>query len=143
MSQSPAPIPATITIDIQQFRSLGGVFPITCGFSLTQGDPNIFVLDGKNIYIRVPLGQAVQLTFALPDPGYVLLGIAYESSTGSSSTGRTQFPTITLNRSPRGCTMVVTDSGASQASYDYVILVQNALTGEIGIIDPVIENQPD
>ncbi len=133
---------ATLSIQVNSFRPLGSVFSINATLSLAQGDPGTFTFDGVTLTIRVPAGQPVQIVYQLPDPRYVLLGVAFNPITGS--VGRTEFPTITLNRDPNGSQMFVTDNDLARfdgTNFDYVILAQETLTGNIGLIDPEIETE--
>ena len=142
---------ATLNLTINQFRALGGIFPVSATMTLGPGTPDNFTLHGKNVKIELPQGQpsSVTLTFALPDPNYVLLGIAFAANTkGSSSLGRTEFPSVAITRNapggPTGSTMVVTDScdpSQNAVRFNYVIMVQSVSTAEIGIIDPDIETE--
>ncbi len=98
--------------------------------------------DGK-LTVTVPVNTEVQIDYQLPDPRYVLLGIAFNPN--GPGAGRQEFPTVTLNRTVAGSTMSVLDESlpASQGvDYTYVILVQQVATGFIGMIDPDIENEP-
>ena len=138
---------ATLNITINQFRALGGIFPVSATMTLAPGTPDAFTIHGKNVTIELPQGQqsSVTLTFVLPDPNYVLLGIAFASNTkGSSSLGRTEFPSVAITRNSQGSSMVVTDScdpSQNAVRFNYVIMVQSVNTAEIGIIDPDIETE--
>lgn len=117
------------------------------------GGSKVFSSDsgsGQTITITRPQGYtgAVQLTFQLASPDYVLAGIAVNSKTpaggGASPTaGRQQFRTVTINRDQSGSQMIVTDALTDDANYSYLILVQavtGANAGQIGAIDPDIDN---
>jgi len=104
----------------------------------------VFTGDGQSITVTVPTGYtgAVELTYQLPDPRYVLLGLAFKSSIGGA--GRLQFRTIVINRDPTGSQLTVTDAcvpALDEIDYHYVILVQEVDTGNIGLIDPDIDNE--
>ncbi len=140
---------ATLNLTINQFRPLGGVFPISATLSLSnvQG-PASFVTHGKNLKISFPQSQPapVVLTFALNDPDHVLLGIVFAANQpGKVSAGRSQFPTINISRNSNGqSSMVVTDNCLQQdvnVRFNYLILVQSLSKGEVGIIDPDIDDQ--
>ncbi len=116
------------------------------------GGSNVFSGTGEEITINTPKGYtgAVQLTFQLFSPDYLLAGIAVTSATPArqgavSSAGRQQLRTVSINRDPTGSQMIVTDSCVADATYNYVILVQ-AVTGpnagQIGLIDPGIDDEP-
>ena len=131
---------ATLQIAISAFRPTGSVFPISATLSLVAGDPGNFSFNGQTLVITLPSSQNVQLIYQLPDPRYVLLGLAFNPVQGG--VGRVEFPTITLNRNPSCSQMFVTDAALPQLSgvdYSYVILVQEAATGAMGVIDPYIE----
>jgi hypothetical protein len=87
---------------------------------------------------------AVQLTFQLADPAYVLVGIAVIPEESQGSAGRQQFRTVSINRDPSGSQMVVTDACLplyNNVNFTYVMLVQQISSGLIGKIDPDIDNE--
>jgi hypothetical protein len=103
----------------------------------------VFSVNGESIVITVPRGytSVVQLTYQLPDTRYVLLGAAYWGPNGG--VGRVLFPAISVSRDLYGSQMTVTDSctkAFNNLDFSYVILVQEVTTGNIGLIDPDIEN---
>lgn len=136
---------ATINIVINQFRSLGSVFPIDATMSMPPPPIPGISLNEENITITLT-GQ-VQLTFSLSNPQYVLLGVAfsaYDPIHHQTDIGTGEFPLVTITRSlSTGSTLTVLDNGTNPIRYDYMILVQNASNGSIGIIDPGIRNQPN
>jgi hypothetical protein len=132
---------ATLQLTISKFRPIGGVFPITASMVLNPPVSGISI-DGKNVTIQLPAGP-LQLNFTLNDPDHVLLGVAFASNVMLGSIGRSTFPTILINRTAEGSSMTVTDQNSKDARYDYVILVQSLASGEIGLIDPAIENEPE
>lgn len=140
--QSPNQPNATVNVAIQQFRPLGGIFPITATFALDPSTPQPpFELRGKSIIVHTMAPTSI--TFQLNDPNYVLLGVAFEADgTATPSSGRGQFPQITIQRSQGGSSLQVQDQGTTQNPYSYLLLVQQVATGEIGLIDPSIENEP-
>lgn len=154
---SPAPnaIPtAQFSIGITTFRPLGGVFPITAKIGLTPGtEPDFPVtVDGTNITLEPPAGVSVKLVMRCLQPGYLLLGIAFASDTAISAVGQTTFPDINVRHIlsdagvPVGSELAIIDhpmipEGEEQV-FDYIILVQDVASGEIGIIDPEIRNRP-
>ena len=148
---------ATVQITINQFAPISGQGP---NIAATLAPPNntsptppppgppVFSVNGDLITICVAQSYvgAVQLTFQLPDPNYVLLGIAVDptGTPSGTSVGRQQFRTITVNRDPTGSQLTVTDAclgDFNTIDFEYVILVQQVATGAIGIIDPGIDNE--
>lgn len=155
MPPTPTPLPAAqFTISITKFRPLGGVFPISARFMPTPGTTPDFpvVTNGANITLQPPEGSPVQLIFELSEPQYVLLGAAFGTNTAVPSVGQATFPDIDIRHLcnpagvPTGSRMTITDNahfkGELPQVFNYVILVQDALSGEIGIIDPRIVNRP-
>ncbi len=135
---------ATLKITINAFNPIGSVYPINASLTLTSGDPSIFSLTGDSLLITLPSQQPVQLIYQLPDPRYVLLGLAFTNPKGG--VGRTQFPSIIVNRDAASSQMVVNDAAVEKCNgidFTYVILVQDALTGAIGLIDPDVETDID
>jgi hypothetical protein len=140
--QSPNQPNATVNVSIQQFRPLGGIFPITATFQLDPSTPPVFELSGKSIIVRTMTPTSI--TFQLADSNYVLLGVAFEADgTATPSSGRAQFPQITIQRTQKGSSLQVQDQGTTPTPYSYLLLVQQIATGEIGVIDPSIENEPE
>lgn len=151
---SPNSLPTdTLAITITKFRPLGGVFPISATMSLPPGVTQDFPIqvDGTNITMGVHEGTRVQLVFHLLDPDHILLGVAFATDSSVAPAGQTTFPDIEVTRTistqgiPIGSRMILTDSpqATTAQSFDYVILVQSVRTGEIGIIDPRIINDPE
>lgn len=145
---------AEFTIAITTFRPLGGVFPISARLALTPGTTPEFpvIIDGTNITIEPPTGVPVELVFNLAQPAYVLLGMAFSTNTAFGSVGQTTFPDINIRHVtndegvPVACKMTVIDNSrittVQQQSFNYIILVQDVASSEIGIIDPRIVNKP-
>lgn len=155
MKVSPPPdLPtAEFSIAITKFRPLGGVFPISARLEITPGTTPEFpvTVDGTNITIEPPAGVPVELIFHLAQPDYILLGVAF-SANAVGSVGQVTFPDINIRHLvndagvPCGCRMTVVDNSrltpGGQQSFNYIVLVQEAISGEIGIIDPRIVNKP-
>lgn len=105
---------------------------------------------GESIQITVPTGYqgSVQLTYQLPDNRYTLVGIAFTQATPApsqqltESSSRLEFPQVIIQRDLTGSQMIVTDECLDQYNnivFDYVILVQEVESGNIGLIDPDVE----
>ena len=139
-------ITATINVTITQFRSLGGVFPISNVMSLAAPNPNVTVRNG-NIVIKGT--EPASLIFQLTSPDFLFVGAAFNANEQKPDVGALEFPMVTINRSPTNnlppnCLSVV-DANKPQnlgREYSYVLLVQNVATAEIGIIDPGMVNEP-
>lgn len=140
------PVSAVIQVTITQFRPLGGVFPISAVIASPNPTPGVTVVNGN---IVVKTDSPTNLIFQLGDPAYVFIGAAFDTKTPDTDVGAFEFPVVTINRSPAGnlppnC-ISVKDANLPQnydKSYSYVLLVQNTVTGEIGIIDPNIIGEP-
>ena len=139
-------ISATFNVTINRFRPLGGVFPISASFALPVPVTGI-TLSGKTISVSVPAGTTVQLIFNLPDPNFVLLGIAFAANeSGPVVVGRQEFPSVSISRSTSGSQMTVLDaciSNFNDVRFNYVIMVQSLRNGDIGLIDPAIVSEND
>jgi hypothetical protein len=147
MQVTSSPMPsANILITITQFRPIGGVFPISAVFTMPNPLPGVTVSNGD---IIVNSRAPVNLTFQIADPAYVFIGAAFDTKEPDTDVGAFEFPTITINRSPASnlppnC-LSVTDANLQRNAnkgYSYVLLVQSTATGEIGLIDPMIINEP-
>jgi len=135
-------ITATIKITITQFRPMGGVFPVSADMALIKPVPQVKLRDGC---IIITGGKPVKLVFTQPDPRFVFVGAAFDASTPDTDVGADEFPTLLINRNPKKNSLTVTDANRPEdagKSYAYVLLVQNTATGEIGVIDPPIINEP-
>ena len=139
-------ITALINVTVTQFRPLGGVFPISTVMALAAPPPGVTIRDGT---IVVKGTDPVTLIFKLAGSAYVFVGAAFDANTTGADVGTLEFPTVTINRSPAANqpanSLSVVDANLAQnlnKGYSYVLLVQNAATAEIGLIDPMIINEP-
>lgn len=106
----------------------------------------VFTGDGQSITITVPADYhgATQLTYQLFDPRYILLGIAFKGPV--EGCGREEFNQLDIYRDDVSSQIVVTDTCDPELSgieYQYIILIQDSVSGAIGIIDPYIETDID
>lgn len=146
---------ATVLLEIQQFVPMTGSFDDSpsCVAVIyppkdTSARPSpypVFSGDGQSITITVPKGYqgSVLLTYQLPSPEYVLVGVAFKSQ-AAAGVGQLEFPIVEILRDPTGGQMTVTDSCANHADetkFAYVILVQHVPSANIGLIDPDIETE--
>ena len=148
---------ATVQVTINQFNPIGSPSGNIAATLSAPNNTSAPGTGGKKVFsggsaeqLTVTLSNnylgAVQLTYQLPDPTYVLLGISVNPTTvgSGSSVGRQQFRTITISRDPTGSQLTVTDSclpGFNMIDFNYVILVQQVSNGQIGLIDPDIDNK--
>jgi hypothetical protein len=160
-----ATVPVTITKFLPMTSGVYGADPgtqkqciqgqcIQATFGAIQtAQPTVFSATGKSITISLPRPYPclVQLFFVLADTRYVLLGVAFKSPTNPASVGRQDFPGIVINRNPSGGQQQPTESvmlveetyggSSTPVSFNYVILVQEVASGNIGVIDPEIETE--
>lgn len=146
---------ATVLIAIEKFVPMTGDFdespsiiakiaPPTDISPPPHPETDVFSGDGESITITIPKGYqgSVQLIYQLPNPQYMLLGAAFKCD--STSVGQVEFPTMAISRDPYGSTMVVTNActhSSDGKEYQYVILVQEVASANIGLIDPDIETK--
>jgi len=108
------------------------------------GQPEgIFTGNGDNIVVTVPEINpgTVVLNFTLNVPQYTLLGLAFVPS--DDGVGIDEFPSIALSRSEGTSLLAVTDDytkSDDDITFDYLILIQDTTTGNIGAIDPRIRS---
>lgn len=145
---------AVLDLTIHRFRPLGGVVPISASLKLVSGDRKVFRTDGKSITIYLWKGDAgdtIELNFRFRQRRYIPLGIAFSSVSGEYygqlEFNRIEIETVTHPRLPRlGFRQLrvrdLHDPRRNRVQYDYVILVQDTQTGEVGLIDPDISNDP-
>lgn len=105
--------------------------------------PGIFTGDGKSIVVTVPESNpgTVVLNFTLDVPKYTLLGLAFVPS--NDGVGINEFPSISLSRSEGKSLLAVTDdylNSDDDITFDYLILIQDTDSGNIGAIDPKIRS---
>lgn len=130
---------AIITIKINHYRPLGSVFPISASMSMPPTKGIIF--DGESIIITEP-GPA-QLTFKIPSKKFILLGVSFVANQRKPDPGVGEFPLVTITRSAKaGSNLTVLDQNKSTIPFDYLLLVQSAADGSIGVIDPTIRYEP-
>jgi hypothetical protein len=139
-------ITATINVTITQFRPLGGVFPISNVMTLAEPNPYVTIRDGN---IVVKSREPATIIFQLTSNAFLFAGVSFDTKTPDTDVGTLEFPTVTINRSPTNklppnCLAVVDANVPEDAgkNYSYVLLVQNAVTAEIGLIDPGMVNEP-
>ena len=147
---------ATTQITIAEFVPMTGVIttspsiratlspPINTSPQPENQDVPVFTGDGESITVTVPKGYtgSTQLTYQLFDSRYVLLGLAFLNPSGGA--GRIQFNCVDIDRDTTSTQITVTDAcnpALAGIEYKYVILVQEVGTGQIGLIDPDIENE--
>src|SRR4051812_25411244 len=90
-------------------------------------EPPVFSGDGQTIIITVPKGYlgSVQLTYQLPDPRYVFIGVAFKNPNGG--VGCEEFRDSAIYRDPYGSQLTVTDSCMykyDNVTFAYVLVVQ-------------------
>lgn len=131
-------ISVTLAVTVAQFRPLGGVFPITATYAIVSASPGVTVTGAD---ITIQSSQPATVAFQLTDPAYVFVGATFDADVSGTQVGTTEFPLITINRTSLGNTLTVADANVAKdagTAYNYILLVQNTATGEIGIIDPMI-----
>ncbi len=139
-----SPTAATIVLTIDAFFPIGSIYSINYAMALTSGNTANFNLTDGLLTVTVPVDTNVTLNYELNDPRYVLLGIAFNPN--GPGAGRKEFPQVLLTRTLQNSTMAVTDASRGSCEgidYTYVILVQEAASGSIGLIDPGIVNEPE
>ena len=151
---------ATVVITINQFSPISytkkNYIDATLGppkntSAPGSGGKKVFGGGGQQITVKVPKAYAgaVQLTFQLPDPNYVLVGVAMHPTPTKDGVcvGRQQFRSIAINRDLSGSQMTVTDACLADflnVNFKYVILIEACTgpdAGKIGVIDPDIDNE--
>ncbi len=142
------PYTATLNLTITAFAPINQG-TVSYGMTLSTETPEIFELiappPSYQLIVTKPVNDPnpVDLTFSLNDSAYVLIGIYFTAIGSPHPVGRLEFPTITIDREIPDSTMVVSDAAVPiPEAYTYAILVQQAATGHIGIIDPIIVNRP-
>ena len=106
--------------------------------------PGIFTMEGEVILVSVPEGFSGQvvLNFTLPDARYTLLGLAFLPS--ADGVGIDEFPAVSLSRNEGASNLAVTDDylkADDDILFDFLILVQDVSSGDIGAIDPMIKSR--
>lgn len=143
---------ANILTKVLAFHPMGAGNIKAVLWPLTDTSPNaptgVFQYSLKEdpmLVAKLPKGYVgtIGLTYQLPDPRYLLIGIAFNPKKSHGDSGCREFPTININRDPYGSQLTLIDACLpefDQVVFNYVILVQEAATGLIGLIDPSEEN---
>jgi len=150
-----------LTVTVTQFRSLGAItelqatltdwtgFQVPPNVPMPQPPPTL-TMDGDNVTICSQ--YPVRLIFNLPDPRYLLVGVAWKADV-TNSVGEKTFPDVLVKRDcnvpspykpdlPGGSCLTISDNANDPGNYDYVLLIQEVSTGEIGFYDPGMDNNP-
>jgi hypothetical protein len=142
---------ATVLVQITTFNPIGSgniVATLSPPTDTSPGAPTgVFSGSGEQLIVVTPQGYTggVQVTFQLPDPNYVLVGITARPNQSSSGAARLEFCTITVNRSPDSSQLTVTDACLPQfynVDFEYLLVVQQLSSNQLGTIDPDEENEP-
>jgi len=143
---------ANILATILTFRPIGTGNIKAKLWPLTDTSPNaptgVFqysLMGDPTLVVKLPTGYVgtIDLTYQLPDPRYLLIGIAFNPKKSHGDSGCREFPAISINRDPYGSQLTFIDACLPEFDkvvFNYVILVQEATTGLIGLIDPSEEN---
>ena len=150
-----------LTVTVTQFRSLGALtelqatlsdwsgFHTRPGVPMPEPPPTLTLTDNN---VTISSTGPIRLIFNLPDPRYVLLGVAWQADVRDNCVGEKTFPTVFIERdssaqpwwqpvnSP-GSFLTVTDNAQNPGHYEYVLLIQDVSTGEIGMFDPGMDNE--
>jgi hypothetical protein len=141
METQTSPATVILAVSVNQFRALGGVFPISATYKVVSSPPNVKIIGGNVI---VKSDQPATLIFQLTDKNYVFVGATFNANGTTPDVGPTEFPSVTIDRSAAGNKLTIIDANDPQnrgKAYSYVLLVQNTATAEIGLIDPQIINE--
>ncbi|HWA85950.1 MAG TPA: hypothetical protein VG710_07000 [Opitutus sp.] len=150
-----------LTVTVIQFRSLGAITSLEATLSSWTGfhtpgnvpmpqPPPTLTMTEDNVTITSQ--YPVRLIYNLPDSRYLLVGIAWKADQ-TESVGEKTFPDVLVRRNcntpdpykpdvPGGSCMTISDNAQEPGNYDYVLLIQEVSTGEIGFYDPGIDNHP-
>lgn len=103
----------------------------------------------QTLWVRVPEGyqNGAQITYQLASRKYVMLGIAFvPTGKKGNEVGQNEFPLVSMNRDDESSEMTITDVCDVRPEevncYTYGILIQEIETGDIGVFDPKIINEP-
>ena len=156
------PLPTgALTVTVTQFRSLGAITPLQAkiggwtGFEMPgkmpmpQPEPTLTLTDDN---VTITSQYPIRLIFNMPDPRYVFSGVAWEAVV-VNHVGENTFPDVLLLRTgcmpepyghlvPAGSCLIITDNAQEPGNYNYVLLIQDVETGEIGMLDPGMDNHP-
>lgn len=153
-ADSQAESPARITLTVTQFR------PVTGGTGETRWtDANITMLPHRAVRLEGDGGSAalakfrvrraanfqIEVVSANPGERYKALGVMFEQKfvaegKASDAHGQLNFEAGAANGSTISF-KVRHDPRCTGNRYEFFVVVQNVTTGEIGIIDPEVENE--
>ncbi|WP_438480970.1 hypothetical protein [Oleiharenicola lentus] len=150
-----------LTVTVTQFRSLGALtelqatlsdwtgFYTAPGVPMPQPPPTLTLSDND---VAISSTGPIRLIFNLPDPRYVLLGVAWQADVRQNNVGEKTFPSVFIERDAcvdasfksglsSGTFLTITDNAQNPGYYEYVLLIQDVSTGEIGMFDPGMDNE--
>ena len=156
------PAEVRFDVEVEQFRPLG---LMNTTIRMTEGTANaktIAELVGS-YYIKVkkkPTNHpedtnpdVLLLTFVLTDKKHLFSGVVFSKrkakpndpplpANDTNFRGKAAFPEFKITTTGAGFSqMIITNTRDQKASFDYSIIIQEISSGEIGCIDPEIENE--
>lgn len=138
---------AIFHIEVIKFRPLGSVMTTTIKMNRIDETAEPTIKTEGDYVIEVGLSDAsdsseVLLQFVMDSTKHLLLGIAFSNKefAGPNNVGQEEFPRVDIDTVDQHRVMTVTNKRSTKASYDYIILLQEVATGQIGIIDPEVRN---
>ncbi len=153
---------AVIDLAITQFRSLGSITPLEAEvandpvFLLPDGSQatgSSIAVDKKDGSIHVLSDCPVRLIFNIVGQPYVLVGVAWATSEIPRGTGTSTFPEVLMLRDKYipvpfadaqlgGSSLTIIDIATDPGFYDYLLMIQDDDTSEVGFFDPGMDNDP-
>jgi hypothetical protein len=148
------PGPATLTFTVNNFKSLvsgqgimtsgGSGADVTVSLSPATGTDVSVASDGS-VTVGGSGAQVINLLAVQANTSsyYHPVGLVFKELSGSGDpSGVSAFGNYSRGGGNNNYQLTVTDTPNSDASWEFYILIQNVSTGDFGLIDPKITNQP-
>lgn len=149
------PGPATLTFVVNTFKSLAsGQGIMTSGGTGADVNVSVSPTSGTDVSVNAATGAVtvsgrgaqvinMQAQQAGTATYYSPIGLVFKQTLGSSDpSGRNAFGNYSRGGGNNSNQLQVTDTPNGDASWEFYFLIQNASTGDFGLIDPKITNSP-
>lgn len=149
------PQQATLTFSVNRFKSLASNQGVMTSGAGSGADVNVSLSPSTGTDVSVAADGTVtvsgtgaqvinlQAVQAGTTTSYNPVGLVFKQTLGSGDpSGGNAFGMYSRGGGNNSNQLQVTDTPNGTASWEFYFLIQNASTGDFGLIDPMIKNQP-